>query len=56
MKRDYEQCIKERKIKPIEKIDDKSLNLLDKFSDNFKEHGVTKEDIKREIKSLRESK
>ena len=28
MKRDYEQCIKEMKIRPIEKIDDRSTEII----------------------------
>jgi|TARA_B100001964_G_C14044463_1_gene514135 hypothetical protein len=28
VKRDYEQCVKERRIKPIEKIDDRSLEII----------------------------
>jgi len=28
MKRDYNQCIKEEKIKPIEKIEDRSLEII----------------------------
>ncbi len=28
MKRDYEQCVKERKIQPIEKIEDRSIEII----------------------------
>ena len=28
MKRDYQQCIKERKIQPIEKTDDRSIEII----------------------------
>jgi hypothetical protein len=28
MKRDYEQCVKEKKILPIEKIEDRSLEII----------------------------
>lgn len=42
--------VREREVK------DRIIRLLDKFSDKFKEHGISKEEIKREIKALRKSK
>ncbi|MBW2975273.1 AbrB/MazE/SpoVT family DNA-binding domain-containing protein [Candidatus Woesearchaeota archaeon] len=35
---------------------DRIIRLLDKFSDKFSEEGITKEDIKKEIKALRKAK
>ncbi len=44
-----------KKIREKE-VRDRMVKLLDKFSDKFTEHGITKEEVKREIKALREAK
>ncbi len=44
-----------KKVKEKE-VRDRMIRLLDKFSDKFREQGITKEDIKREIKALKEAK
>jgi len=44
-----------KKIREKE-VRDRMIRLLNKFSDEFKKHGITKEDIKKEVKVLRKTK